>query len=88
MIIYRFSVQERCERVLWNQVDDDWEKQKEKILSTLGPDQSISDIVVERHNVSAGPMTMSGRSSLDSLEIGYAKQLYVYTEAILKGSRC
>ena len=78
-------MQERCERLLWNQVDDDWEKQKEKILGALGPDQSISDIVVERHNVSTGPMTMSGRSSLDSFEIAYAKQLYVYTEAILKG---
>ena len=82
---YRASVQERCEKLLWNQVDEDWDKQKEKILGALGPDQNLSDIAIERQKVTIGPMTMAGRTSLDSFEILYAKQLYVYTEAILKG---
>ena len=82
---FRASVQERCEKLLWNQVDEDWDKQKEKILSALGPDQNLADIAIERQKVTIGPMTMSGRTSLDTFEIAYAKQLYVYTEALLKG---
>ncbi|KAI6653293.1 Nuclear pore complex protein Nup93-like isoform X1 [Oopsacas minuta] len=81
----RYSVQEKCEKLLWNQVDDDWDKQKEKILGALGPDQNLTDIVIERQKMTVGPMTMVDRTSLDSFEIAYAKQLYIYTDAILKG---
>ena len=69
-------------------MDEDWDKQKEKILGALGPDQNLADIAIERQKVTIGPMTMAGRTSLDSLEISYAKQLYVYTEAMLKGELC
>ena len=68
-------------------MDEDWDKQKDKILGAMGPEQNVTDITMERQKMSGAPLSFSGRTSLDNVEMAYARDLYIYTEATLKGKQ-
>ncbi|XP_043937349.1 nuclear pore complex protein Nup93 isoform X2 [Protopterus annectens] len=64
----------------------EWEQVKEKILHTLlASGEDALDFTQESEPSYVSEAGPPGRSSLDSIEVAYARQIYVYNEKIVNG---
>ncbi|XP_039257895.2 nuclear pore complex protein Nup93-like [Styela clava] len=79
------------EKYYWQSRMSEWEKQKQSILGkligsdgTLNFTQEFSEAgrVVDDYNTSRSV----SRSAMDTWEVGYAQQVYIYNEKVLSGS--
>lgn len=77
---------DEAERNHWKSMVDEWEQQKLKILnSLLGSGQDSIDFSADVTESTLGHVNMSQRSALDFVEMAYARQIYLYNEAIIEG---
>ncbi|KAL5021935.1 hypothetical protein ScPMuIL_001090 [Solemya velum] len=77
---------EETERRHWECMENEWEREKQKILNALlGAGQDSLDLPQETESF-LEPVTMQGRSNLDNIEMGYARQVFVYNEQVVQGS--
>ncbi|XP_069113478.1 nuclear pore complex protein Nup93-like [Argopecten irradians] len=78
---------EETERRHWECMENEWEREKQKILNSMrGPGQDTFDFQPESESFLADPVNMQGRSSLDNIEAAYARQVFQYNEHIVQGS--
>uniref|UniRef100_A0A8C3C233 Nuclear pore complex protein Nup93 n=2 Tax=Cairina moschata TaxID=8855 RepID=A0A8C3C233_CAIMO len=64
----------------------EWEQVKQRILHTLlASGEDALDFTQENEPSYAGESGPPGRSSLDSVEMAYARQIYIYNEKIVNG---
>ncbi|KAK3777041.1 hypothetical protein RRG08_008893 [Elysia crispata] len=76
---------EGVERRQWECMENEWERDKEKILNSLlgsGPDSFQFQQDLEM-SVPDGQLSL-GRSSLDHAEMAYARQVFVYNEHVIE----
>ncbi|XP_072013036.1 nuclear pore complex protein Nup93-like [Amphiura filiformis] len=77
---------EQAERRFWDSMRNEWETEKQRILNTLiGSGQDLIDIAPETENLSRDGVSMEGRSAMDSMEMAYARQVYVYNDSVVHG---
>lgn len=72
------------ERHQWECMQNEWEREKHKILNTLlgsGPD--AFEFQQEAEVLSSDGVFSQGRSNLDHVEMAYARQVYVYNENVV-----
>lgn len=78
---------EETERRHWECMENEWEREKQKILNSLrGLGQDTVDFQPESESFLAEPVSIQGRSNLDNIEMAYARQVYVYNEHVIAGS--
>ncbi|CAH3176978.1 unnamed protein product [Porites lobata] len=78
----------QAERHQWSCMENEWEKEKEKILnSLLGAGQESLDFAVETEVFTTSSLNLQGRSALDATELAYARQIYVHNEALIQSAR-
>ncbi|NWX92033.1 NUP93 protein, partial [Nothoprocta ornata] len=64
----------------------EWEQVKQRILHTLlASGEDALDFTQENEPSYAGEVGPPGRSSLDNVEMAYARQIYIYNEKIVNG---
>ncbi|XP_015276875.1 PREDICTED: nuclear pore complex protein Nup93 [Gekko japonicus] len=64
----------------------EWEQVKQRILHTLlASGEDALDFTQENEPSYIGELGPPGRSSLDNIEMGYARQIYIYNEKIVNG---
>ncbi|KAI1235460.1 hypothetical protein IHE44_0002324 [Lamprotornis superbus] len=64
----------------------EWEQVKQRILhSLLASGEDALDFTQENEPSYVGEVGPPGRSSLDSVEMAYARQIYIYNEKIVNG---
>lgn len=72
----------------WESVEDEWEREKQKILnSLLGAGKEAMSFPVdagryEEHTI------IKGRSALNSIEMVYARHIYLCNEITIQGKKC
>ncbi|XP_064640294.1 nuclear pore complex protein Nup93-like [Lineus longissimus] len=73
----------------WARQEDEWEREKQRILNALvGTGQETMDFPQETEGLLNDSVSMNGRSTLDSTEMAYAKQVYIYNDQVIqKGLR-
>ena len=77
---------DEAERNHWRCMENEWEQQKLKILnSLLGSDQDTLDFSADVFDGTLSRVDLSQRSGLDFVEMAYARQIYMYNEAIIQG---
>lgn len=75
------------ERHQWECMQNEWEREKHKILNTLlgsGPD--AFEFQQETEVISSDGVFSHGRSNLDHVEMAYARQVYIYNEEVVSSS--
>ncbi|XP_052062169.1 nuclear pore complex protein Nup93-like [Mytilus californianus] len=78
---------DEVERRHWECMENEWEREKQKILNSLrGLGQDTVDFQPESESFLAEPVSIQGRSNLDNIEMAYARQVYVYNEHVVAGS--
>ncbi|KAM5263032.1 nuclear pore complex protein Nup93 isoform 4-T4 [Ctenodactylus gundi] len=64
----------------------EWEQVKQRILHTLlASGEDALDFTQESEPTYVSDVGLPGRSSLDSIEMAYARQIYIYNEKIVSG---
>ncbi|ESO86520.1 hypothetical protein LOTGIDRAFT_179365 [Lottia gigantea] len=77
---------EEVERRQWESLENEWEREKQKILNTLlGSGQETLDFQPEAESFIGDSVFTQGRSNLDHIETAYARQVYVYNEQVIEG---
>ncbi|XP_055955710.1 nuclear pore complex protein Nup93 [Patella vulgata] len=77
---------EEVERRQWESLENEWEREKQKILNTLlGSGQETLDFQPETESFIGDSLFTQGRSNLDHIETAYARQVYVYNEQVIEG---
>ncbi|UYV77860.1 NUP93, partial [Cordylochernes scorpioides] len=66
----------------------DWEQQKNQILySMLTSNKEVVDISMDvPETIQTSPITMRTRSALNTIEMAYAKEIFLYNEHVIHGS--
>lgn len=78
----------QAEKHQWSCMENEWEKEKEKILnSLLGAGQESIDFSAESEVFTSSSLNMQGRSALDATELAYARQVYIHNEALIQSQR-
>ncbi|XP_041375379.1 nuclear pore complex protein Nup93-like isoform X2 [Gigantopelta aegis] len=77
---------DEVERRQWECLENEWEREKQKILNTLGSGLEGIEFQQETDTFLSDTTLNQGRSSLDHIEMAYARQVYVYNEQILEGN--
>lgn len=78
----------QADRQYWDSLLSDWERQKQKILSSF-----VGNIIQDAAGVTVGQQetnmnlinNLRRRSVMDHTEIAYAKEVYIYNEGIING---
>uniref|UniRef100_A0A0B7A299 Nuclear pore protein n=1 Tax=Arion vulgaris TaxID=1028688 RepID=A0A0B7A299_9EUPU len=69
----------------WECMENEWEREKQKILSSLlGSGQETFEFQQEPELLTSDHELVRGRSSLDSIEIAFARQVFVYNEHVIE----
>ncbi|ELT94870.1 hypothetical protein CAPTEDRAFT_177509 [Capitella teleta] len=77
---------EESERRHWDTMESEWEREKQKILNALVVSgQEPFDFSQESESVLGNSISMQGRSTLDSVEMAYSRQVYVYNDKVVQG---
>ncbi|KAK2189808.1 hypothetical protein NP493_96g07020 [Ridgeia piscesae] len=77
---------EETERRHWADMESEWEQEKQKILTALvGTGQDMLDFPHDSQNLLTDTMNMQGRTAMDSVEMAYAKQVYIYNDKVVQG---
>ncbi|XP_078067157.1 nuclear pore complex protein Nup93 [Mustelus asterias] len=75
-----------AERYHWESMLVEWEHEKQKILHTLlTSGEDALDFTQEAEPSFVSEMGPPGRSVMDSVEVAYARQIYVYNEKVVNG---
>lgn len=75
------------DRLHWESIETEWETEKQRILNTLlGSAQDTLDVALDNQAVLADAYGMKSRSTMDNVEMAYARQVFVYNESITQGS--
>ncbi|KAL8622106.1 hypothetical protein ACOMHN_056591 [Nucella lapillus] len=75
------------ERHQWDSMQNEWEREKHKILNTLlGSGSDTFEFQHETEVMSSDGVYSQGRSNLDHIEMAYARQVYVYNEEVVANS--
>lgn len=78
---------QETERRHWECMENEWEREKQKILNSLrGFGQDTYDFQPESESFLDDQVSLQGRSNLDNVEMAYARQVYVYNEQVIQGS--
>lgn len=78
----------QAEKHQWSCMENEWEKEKEKILnSLLGAGQESLDFAAEAEVFTTSSLNLQGRSALDATELSYARQVYIHNEALIQSVR-
>ncbi|XP_064611037.1 nuclear pore complex protein Nup93-like [Liolophura sinensis] len=76
---------EEAEKRHWECAENEWEREKQKILNALiGAGQEL-DLQPESESILGESISMHGRSALDNVEMAYARQVFAYNDQIIKG---
>ncbi|KAK2560702.1 Nuclear pore complex protein Nup93 [Acropora cervicornis] len=79
----------QAEKHQWSCMENEWEKEKEKILnSLLGAGQESIDFSAESEVFTSSSLNMQGRSALDATELAYARQLGNWCQERLVRALC
>ncbi|XP_065827806.1 nuclear pore complex protein Nup93-like [Oscarella lobularis] len=78
---------EEAERHHWQCIRSEWEEEKQQILSSLlGTGQDITlSLPGEHESFNPAPLSRQGRSSLNNVEIAYARQIFIRNENAMNG---
>lgn len=77
---------EETERRHWECLENEWEREKQKILNALvGSGQGMVDFPQESESMLGESINMQGRSTMDYIEMAYARQTFVYNEQVIQG---
>ncbi|KAI0235619.1 Nuclear pore complex protein Nup93 [Lamellibrachia satsuma] len=77
---------EETERRHWANMENEWEQEKQKILTALvGTGQDMLDFPQESQNLLSDTMNLQGRSAMDSVEMAYSRQVYIYNDKVVQG---
>ncbi|XP_042196200.1 nuclear pore complex protein Nup93 isoform X1 [Callorhinchus milii] len=75
-----------AERFYWESMLVEWEHDKQKILHTLlASGEDALDFTNESEPSFISEMGPPGRSAMDSIEMAYARQIFIYNEKIVNG---
>ena len=78
---------ESIEKMFWESLEDDWEREKQKILnSLLGAGKQAMSFPADSSRLEDFNV-LKGRSSLSAIEMTYARQIYVANEAVIQGQK-
>ncbi|XP_005108355.1 nuclear pore complex protein Nup93 [Aplysia californica] len=76
---------EEVERRQWECMENEWEREKQKILnSLLGSGQESFEFQQDPELLMTESELSGGRSSLDHIEMAYARQVFVYNEHVIE----
>lgn len=76
-----------AEKRHWKSMEDEWEREKQKILNCLlGSGQDTIDFQPETESFLLDPVSMQGRSALDNVEMAYSRQVFAFNDQIIQGS--
>lgn len=78
----------QTEQHFWQAKQNEWEQEKQRILNTLiGSSSELIDVAAETSNLFSDVSTsrIEGRSTMDSVEMAYARQVYIYNDKVVKG---
>lgn len=79
---------EESEKLFWDSLEDEWEREKQKILnSLLGAGKQAMSFPMDSSRFEEASIT-KGRSSLTSVEMAYARQIFLCNEMTLQGKQC
>ncbi|CAH1780372.1 unnamed protein product [Owenia fusiformis] len=82
----RKNTSEETEKRHWSGLEEEWEREKQKILNALiGSGQDIRDFTQESESILSDSISMQGRSAMDNVEMAYARQVYMYNDAVIQG---
>ncbi|KAL4234656.1 Nucleoporin nup93 [Mactra antiquata] len=75
------------ERRHWECMENEWEREKQKILNALlGSGQDTIDFQPETESFLTDSISMHGRSALDNVEMAYSRQVYEYNEQVINSA--
>jgi len=79
---------EESEKLFWESLEDEWEREKQKILnSLLGAGKQAMSFPMDSSRFEEASIS-KGRSSLTSVEMAYARQIFQCNELTLQGKKC
>ncbi|XP_052817034.1 nuclear pore complex protein Nup93-like [Mya arenaria] len=75
------------ERRHWECMENEWEREKQKILNALlGSGQDTIDFQPETESFLIDSVSLQGRSALDNMEMAYSRQVYEYNEQVINSA--
>lgn len=77
------STSERADKLFWNNLEFEWEDEKQRILNALSG--STQEIILDTTTIMGENINMRTRSSMSASEMAYAKEVYLYNEQIVQG---
>lgn len=76
---------EEVDRRHWECMENEWEREKQKILnSLLGSNQEPFELQQDPEMLISTSQLNQGRSSLDHIEMAYARQVFIYNENVIE----
>lgn len=71
----------------WEHIISDWKQEKVKLMNALiGPSQNWIDIRKGPEQTILNEVTFGGKSSLNSQEMAYAREVYEYNKLVIEGA--
>ncbi|XP_055890475.1 nuclear pore complex protein Nup93-like isoform X2 [Biomphalaria glabrata] len=75
---------EEVDKNNWESMENEWEKEKQKILnSLLGSGLESFEFQQDPEMIISDSLLNQGRSSLDHIEMAYAREVFVYNEHVI-----
>ncbi|XP_059162487.1 nuclear pore complex protein Nup93-like [Physella acuta] len=76
---------EEVDRRHWECMENEWEREKQRILnSLLGSGQESFEFQQDPEMLISDGQLSQGRSSLDNVEMAYARQVFIYNEHVIE----
>jgi nuclear pore complex protein Nup93 len=70
----------------WDSMECEWEREKQKILTSLVDSAGETlEFIQESDSMLTDSLALHGRSTMDSTELLYARQVYAFNDAIIQG---
>ncbi|KAG1675942.1 Nuclear pore complex protein Nup93 [Nymphon striatum] len=77
----------RAEKLHWQNLENEWEQEKQKILNALhiGRDQETLNLKLDNEMTYQDSYNLQTSSSLNNVEVAYARQVMLHNENIIQG---
>lgn len=86
-VLFAFQSYLSAETQKWDHMMNDWKQEKVKLMNALiGPSQSWIDIRKGPEQTILNETTFGGRSSLNSQEMAYAREVHEYNKLVCEGA--
>ncbi|XP_071785698.1 nuclear pore complex protein Nup93-like [Asterias amurensis] len=77
---------QQTEKRFWETMQSEWQEERQKILNALiSTGEDMIDIGPETESILNETVGMEGRSAMDSVEMAYARQVYLYNDKVVHG---